>query len=140
MGEKITNMIILIIEIIGLTLTSKKTINLSVNNRSDRSANKQIKFMKEIMKWFHKNQTITIPIITTIRMINLTNPSKDRTLNTINNLRAFVIIIEITMTLETIITIEKVMIIAIQFHLGRHYGINLIFHPHKSQMMTLNHK
>jgi len=69
--------------------------------------------MKEIMKWFHKNQTITIPIITTIRMINLTNPSKDRTLNTINNLRAFVIIIEITMTLETIITIEKVMIIAI---------------------------
>lgn len=40
MGEKITNMIILIIEIIDLTPISKKTINLSVNNRSDRSENK----------------------------------------------------------------------------------------------------
>ena len=69
--------------------------------------------MKEIMKWSHKNQTITIPIITTIGMTNLTNPSKDRTPNTINNLLAFVTIIEITMTLETIITIDKVTIIAI---------------------------
>lgn len=69
--------------------------------------------MKEIMKWSHKNQTITIPIITTIGMTNLINPSKDQTPNTINNLLAFVTIIEITMTLETIITIDKVTIIAI---------------------------
>lgn len=140
MGEKIMNMIILIIEIIDLTPISKKTINLSVNNRSDRSENKQIKFMKEIMKWSHKNQTITIPIITTIGMTNLTNPSKDRTPNTINNLLAFVTIIETTMTLETIITIDKVTIIAIQFHLGCHYGISLTSNPHKSSMTTLNHK
>lgn len=86
--------------------------------------------MKGIMRWFPRNQiiiitiiitifitTITITITTTIIIIitmnNLTNPFKDRIPNTISILQVFVTSIEIRKMVETFITIEKVMIIAI---------------------------
>lgn len=87
--------------------------------------------MKGIIRWFPRNQLIIITIIITIfittiiititttiiiiiaTMNNLTSHFRGQIPNTISIPQAFVTSIEIRKMVETFITIEKVMIIAI---------------------------